>query len=696
MRVLLVALACSAILGAAVRADELALVPRPVSVESCPGTLTLSDAVPIAVPAGDAGATATAGYLADLLRQTQGLTLAVSTDVPLSVPAIRFVRGSQAAEAYHLSVNPRGVVITASDDGGQFYGAVTLWQLMGSATLPCTEIDDKPRFAWRGLMLDSARHLQSVASIEHTLDWMALHKLNVFHWHLTDDQGWRIEIRKYPRLTEVGAWRVPAGAAGARDIDPKTGKPRPYGGFFTQDEARAVVKYASLRHITVLPEIDMPGHATAILAAYPEFGVPPNHVAAPGSDWGVYENVLNIADDRVLAFAEDVWDELMPIFPGVYLHVGGDEAQARQWNESPAVQARMKEWNIATSEGLQSRFVGKLATYLRDKGRRLIGWDEILNGTITDDATVMSWRGVKGALTAAQAGHDTVLAPDPDLYLDHRQSTLDSEPPGRIAVLSLKDIYGFDPLPVTLSDAERAHVLGLQAEVWTEHMRTEDSQTKMTWPRAAAVAEIAWTPPDRQDFGNFLWRLAALRRRYPSVGLIDDGIPPQEPTAPPTSAPGQLPAKRMSQDLAMCGGAVPLNLEGDWPIAGRRSVFAVDIFKPCWIYRAADLSKVSAIKLAVGQIPFNFQVLADRQKIKLPAPRTPEGELEVHLDDCAAPPIAVLPLKRVAAHPGLTTFVAPIKRVTGVHDVCLQATGADIDPLTVIDSVEFDGRRQKR
>ncbi len=300
----------------------------------------------------------------------------------------------------------------------------------------CT-IEDAPRFAWRGLLLDSVRHFQSVAFIKTLIDAMAREKLNVLQWHLTDDQGWRLEIKKYPRLTLVGAWRVPAGEAAQHDIDPATGKPRLYGGFYTQDQVRDLVAYAAARNITIVPEIEMPGHAQAAIVAYPWLGSvssPPTQVS---SDWGVFPYLYN-TDDRTFGFLEDVLGEVIGLFPGPFVHVGGDEAVKDQWKANGAIQAKMHALGIAGEDALQSWFIARIGTFLKAHGRRLIGWDEILQGGVPADATITSWRGIDGAITAAKAGHDAVLSPAPVLYFDNRQAEGRDEPSGRGAIVSLE------------------------------------------------------------------------------------------------------------------------------------------------------------------------------------------------------------------------------------------------------------------
>ncbi|HEV7714679.1 MAG TPA: beta-N-acetylhexosaminidase, partial [Steroidobacteraceae bacterium] len=464
-----------------------AVVPLPAEIVAGEGTFEIRANTPIRVPAGDAEAAATARYLADLLWRARGLKLTVQPDsradqgAHSGIPAISLNRQPDlGAEGYHLDVTPGALRISATSGAGLFYGAVTLWQLLpngrGAGQVPAQMIKDAPVYAWRGLMVDSARHFQSPQFLKSMLDWMAWHKLNVFHWHLTDDQGWRVEIRKYPRLTSVGACRVPATAS---SITPPL-----YCGYYTQAQVRDIVAYAASRHIQVIPEIDIPGHAQAPVAAYPALGAasgPPPPVSAK---WGVHPYLFNI-EPATFTFIEDVLDEVMALFPSPYIHVGGDEVVKDQWMASPAVQARVRALGISDVEALQTYFTQEIGRFLVKRGRRLVGWDEILQPGLASDAIVMSWRGVDGAHAAAIAGNDTVLSPWPTLYFDNRQAALASEPPGRLRVISLEDVYRFEPRDPTLTAAERAHLLGVQANLWTEHIRTEDRLEWMALPRAA-------------------------------------------------------------------------------------------------------------------------------------------------------------------------------------------------------------------
>ncbi|HET9865604.1 MAG TPA: beta-N-acetylhexosaminidase, partial [Steroidobacteraceae bacterium] len=398
--------------AAATPAASPLVIPVPREFTGGTGAFRVSAATSV-IYSGGAGAAEAAGYFAGLARQDPEISVRAPREDDSGSDAISFVIApddeSFAAEGYSLSVKPGGVVVKARTPAGLFYGAVTLWQLLtvaplqgGVGRVPVLDIKDAPRFQWRGLMLDSVRHYQSPEYIKKFIDRMAQHKLNVLHWHLTDDQGWRLEIKKYPKLTAVGAWRVPAGQAPRADIDPKTGKPRLHGGFYTQDQARDIVAYAASRHVTVVPEIEMPGHATAAIVAYPELGVPPasNKLKEVPSDWGVYENLFNV-EESTFQFLENVLGEVIEVFPGQFIHVGGDEAVKPQWESSARVQARMKELGVQDAHALQGYFIQRIAKFIESKGRRVIGWDEILEGGIPPDAAIMSWRGIDGAIAAA-------------------------------------------------------------------------------------------------------------------------------------------------------------------------------------------------------------------------------------------------------------------------------------------------------
>ena len=666
------------------------LIPLPAEIAPGQGTFAVGPATVVRVPPGDAEAAEAARYFVEQVARTRGVRLTIrqssarAADVkPNSiVPEVSFQREpAMPAEGYRLHVAPEGAQIIATSSTGLFYGAVTLWQLLpigkGRAQIPSQTIKDAPTYAWRGLMLDSARHFQSPRFVKAMIDWMSWHKLNILHWHLTDDQGWRIEIRKFPRLTSVGACRTPATATKR--------KPPEYCGFYTQAQIRDIVAYAASRHITVIPEIEMPGHAQAAIAAYPELGSlagPPPPVSAK---WGVHAYLFNL-EPKTFTFLEDVLTEVMELFPSPYIHVGGDEAVKDQWNASPAVQARAQALGIKDPQALQTWFTRQIGRFLGSHGRRLVGWDEILEPGLPSDAVVMSWRGATGAHAAALAGNDTVLSPWPTLYFDNRQSTRPSEPPGRMRVVSLEEVYRFEPRDSTLTEAQKKHVLGLQANIWTEHIRTEERVELMTLPRAAAVAEVGWTAPERRNWAGFLQRLGPMTARYRALGLrYDDSAFARE-----SKSSQPLSARRNSRELQLCSDGVSLLLEPNAFGTGPRPLFALDIMNPCWIYKDADLSQGARLTASVGQLPFNFEIGADAQKIRVGDSHTAEGELEIRIDGCDGAPIATQPLPAMPADKlvnRLREVRLPARQ--GRHDVCLRIARPRLDPMWALDWVEI-------
>jgi hexosaminidase len=660
------------------------VIPLPAEVDPGSGWFSVDPTVVMRVPPGDRDAGAAARYLAELWTRTNGLTVPVGTGVaPGPTPTIEFRhRNGFGREAYEIEVTPRRITVTASSSAGLFYGAVTLWQLLppGSNTgqIQVQTIHDAPAYAWRGLMLDSSRHFQSPAFIRSMIDWMSWHKLNVLHWHLTDDQGWRLEIRKYPRLTSVGAWRIEPG--GAR-----------YGGYYTQDEVRDIVRFAATRHVQIVPEIEMPGHASAVIAAYPFLGAanPASGAPAPtvSASWGVHTHLLNV-EPETFRFLEDVLAEVIELFPSTTIHIGGDETVKDEWRSSPEVQARGRQLGINDSDALQTYFTQRIGRYLAAHGRRIIGWDEILQPGLRRDAVIMSWHGVSGAHAAAVAGNDAVLAPWPTLYFDNRQSTLPTEPPGRLKVVSLEDVYRFEPHDATLSDAQRHHVLGIQGNLWTEHIQTEERVQWMALPRAAALAEVAWSAASRRRWPDFLERLVPMFARYRAFGLnyADSVLAP--PVQMSHNADGFPPAavRRDSHDLELCSDAIGLLLEP----AGANHPLAVDIMNPCWTLRGADLSAGPRIVAAVARLPFNYEIGADAAKIRVGDARTPEGELEIHVDGCDTPARGLLPLAPAAGAEGVTTLPAlQLPRLPGRHDLCLRFARPRLDPMWALDWVEL-------
>jgi hexosaminidase len=498
--------------AAAAPMPKLALLPLPASVTPGNGHLTVRSGAVVAAPAD---AKTAARLLIEHVAGAHGPALRNGDD---AAAAIRFVQDASVsgAEAYRLTVDAHGVRIAASAPAGFVHGAMTLVQLLTPAgtaqttvRLAAMDIRDAPKFPWRGLMIDPARHFQPIDSLFLIVDQMAAVKLNVLHLHLTDDQGWRFDVKRYPKLTEVGAWRMA----------PTTGGPaptKPVGGFYTQDELRRLVAYAADRGITIVPEIDLPGHAQALVAAYPEMGVLGDRPVV-SHDWGVNPYLLN-PDAAGVAFVKNVLDELIDVFPGTYVHLGGDEAVKDQWERSPQVQAQMKKLGIATENGLQSWLIDEFGRYLASKGRRLIGWDEILEGGLPASASVMSWRGEKGAIDAANQNHDVVLAPAPVMYLDSLQSDRSDEPPGRLAIQTLADVYAFNPMPAGIDPAKAHHVLGAEATAFSEYLVTPWQVQHVVFPRIGALAENDWSAAPR-DFPGFVARLQPQMARWRSAGV---------------------------------------------------------------------------------------------------------------------------------------------------------------------------------
>ncbi|WP_235833981.1 beta-N-acetylhexosaminidase [Actinomadura logoneensis] len=423
-------------------------------------------------------------------------------------------------EGYRLTVEADGSVeIVGGDEAGVFRGRQTLRQLLGPDAfrqagppvrreLPQIVIEDAPRFAWRGFMLDIARHFMPKSGILRYIDLIAAHKLNVLHLHLTDDQGWRIEIKRYPRLTEVGSSRPRTRLD--RHGPTALWDERPHGGFLTQDDLREIVAYAAERHITVVPEIDLPGHTQAAIAAYPELGnTDVLDTAALGvkTDWGVNPHVLN-ANEATIRFLEGVLEEVLDVFPGRFVHIGGDECPKDEWKASPSAQERIRELGVGDEDGLQSWIIRHFDRWLTERGRRLVGWDEILEGGLAEGATVMSWRGRDGGVAAAKAGHDVVMCPMQEVYLDHRQSDDPDEPVPFGWVQTLRDVHAFEPVPPELAGTEHAHrVLGAQANMWTEHTENQQRVDYMVFPRLAAFAEAVWSPSEGRDPDDFERRM---------------------------------------------------------------------------------------------------------------------------------------------------------------------------------------------
>jgi len=463
-----------------------------------------------------------AEYLAGKLRCATGFPFVIDSQpaAPKEIPAIELIADADlhrlGKEGYQLAVEGESVKLRSSTAAGIFYGIQTLLQLLPpvlfdgrprpeiSWSLPRVRIEDSPRFGWRGAMLDCGRHFMPLEFIRKFVDLLALHKLNIFHWHLTEDQGWRIEIKKYPRLTEVGAWRRETVRGNLNHLPHGDGVP--HGGFYSQEEIRALVTYAAARHITIVPEIEMPGHSQAAIAAYPELGCT-SETLEVGTRWGVIENILT-PSEQTISFMQDVLTEVIALFPSPFIHIGGDEAAKTQWEASSAIHARMTEVGAKDMHELQSYFIRRMDEFLTKQGRRLVGWDEILEGGLATGATVMSWRGVKGGIEAARAGHDVVMAPNTHTYFDYQPTQT-----------PLEKVLAYEPIPDELNPDEARHILGVQGQIWTEHIPTPQRVEYMAFPRLCALAEVGWSSPNSRQVGSFNERLRGHLKRLDALGV---------------------------------------------------------------------------------------------------------------------------------------------------------------------------------
>jgi hexosaminidase len=507
-----------------------AIIPAPVSIKESSGDFTFNKSSKIILSVINDENKLAADFLARLIKNPTGLIIPVVHGEKAIKGSIFLDIDTSVAnmEGYTLSITPKNITVKASTAAGLFYAVQTIRQLLppdvekdstiniSELKVPSCEITDEPRYAYRGMHLDVVRHFFPVEYIKRYIDMLALHKMNTFHWHLTDDQGWRIEIKKYPGLTGTGAYRK----------ETLVGRPdrnavydgKPYGGFYSQAEIRDVVNYARSRFVTIIPEIEMPGHALAALAAYPELGCTKGPFEV-GKTWGVFEDVFCAGKETTFSFLENVLTEVADLFPGNYIHVGGDECPKTRWEKCPLCQQRMKKEGLKDEKELQSYFIKRIEKFVTSKGKRLIGWDEILEGGLAPEATVMSWRGVAGGIDAARQGHDVIMSPNSYVYLDYYQAEPAGQPLSIGGYLPLEKVYSFDPQFPELSEGENSHILGLQGNLWTEYIATPQHMEYMAFPRAIAISETGWTAASKKDFEDFLARLQVQRLRYDRMGI---------------------------------------------------------------------------------------------------------------------------------------------------------------------------------
>lgn len=517
----------------ALPARRLNLIPEPLEVKEGVGEFVLSDRTVILQNSPKAAAVIP--FLIERVSAVTPIDLKVARKARSSEACVVFTEANDPSlgkEGYRIEVEPNKIEVKANETNGFFYAIQTLFQLMPPQiyskaaeriqgvtwSLPVVSIRDVPRFGYRGMHLDVGRHMYPVEFIKKYIDLLAMQKMNVFHWHLTEDQGWRMEVKKYPELTKVGSKR-------ARTISNRyqyqgnwTFDDQPYEGYYTQQEIREVVAYAKARCVQVIPEIDLPGHMLAALATYPHLGCTGGPYQV-GDRWGIYDDVLCAGNESIYPFIENILKEVFELFPSEYVHIGGDECPKTRWKQCPKCQAKIKAENLSDEKELQSYVIRRVEKFLNANGKKLIGWDEILEGGIAPNAALMSWRGVAGGITAAKSGHPVIMTPNTYVYLDHYQANPDTEPMGNGRIASLEWTYSYEPVPTELTDQEAANIIGVQANVWTEYMRTSDYVEYMAFPRAAAVAETAWSGASKKDWPDFLERMQMQFDRWRFYGV---------------------------------------------------------------------------------------------------------------------------------------------------------------------------------
>ncbi len=511
-------------LAAADQTAEISVIPEPMKIQWGKGSFLLKHTTRIFVEEGSPEIRGIANYLADKLRPATGLGFAVHETARPGHPADSILLTTQNADAglgeegYELIVTKDSILLRAPKPAGLFRGIQTIRQLLPAKIesrkyvltaawpIPCVKITDKPRYKWRGMHLDACRHFTPTTFVKEFIDLMAFYKMNTFHWHLTEDQGWRIEIKKYPKLIEQSPWR-------------KADDDSLYGGYYTHEDVREIVAYARERFITVVPEIEMPGHSVAALQAYPQLSCTGGTFEVM-QEWGISRDVYCAGNDETFVFLQDVLSEVIELFPGPYVHVGADECPKDRWKECEKCQARIKTEGLKDEHELQSYFIRRIEKYLNSKNRNLVGWDEILEGGLAPNATVMSWRGTEGGIAASKQGHDVVMSPGPYCYFDMKQVDLPDEQGHNWAgIVSPEKVYSYEPTPDELTPAEAKHILGAQGNVWTEYLPNSNEIEYMILPRLCALSEVVWSPKEHRNYGDFTDRMQDHYKRFDILGL---------------------------------------------------------------------------------------------------------------------------------------------------------------------------------
>lgn len=494
-------------LGKTAAQNTISIIPKPVEMQISKGYFRLEKNVTISLQ--NSALQETAQLLRLGIQQIRPSSVSIKNSTLNAIKGISLAIDSNHVvqkEGYSLAISATGIKLIGHDAAGVFYGTQTLLQLIHQqGNLPFVQIKDYPRFGYRGMHLDVGRRIFSVTFLKKYLDLLALYKFNTFHWHLTEDQGWRIEIKRYPKLQSVAAYRNET-IIGHKKDSPHRFDGKPYGGFYTQEEVKEIVAFAQKRHITIIPEIEMPGHVRAALAAYPQLGCTGGSYQT-ATFWGVFDDVFCAGNDSTFTFLQNVLDEILPLFPSKYIHIGGDECPKVRWKSCPKCQKRMQENHLKDEHELQSYFIQKMEKYLNAKGKNLIGWDEILEGGLSPKATVMSWQGEAGGIAAAQQHHDVVMCPESHYYLDYYQSLQASEPIATAGFTPLEKVYRYEPIPAILNPTEQTYIKGIQGNAWSEYLVSESQAEYMLFPRALAIAETAWSPKTQKDYDDFLQRL---------------------------------------------------------------------------------------------------------------------------------------------------------------------------------------------
>lgn len=524
-------LTCLTAVGATEKADFAKVVPAPDKINYNPkgGDFTLSASTIINYTAGNADMERNAAFLAQYVKDMTKLELGKQAAKGKAKTGISLVLNAKAKltpEAYEIVVDKRGVTVTGSTAAGVFYGvqairkSLPILQNAENVEMPAAKVEASPRFAYRGMMLDCARHFFPAKFVKKYIDMIALHSMNRLHWHISDDQGWRFEVPGYPRLTEVGSKRAQTVTGHNSELEDGV----PYGGYYTDAEIRDIVKYAAERYVTIVPEVDMPGHMMAALAAYPELGCTGGPYKT-GEFWGVYRDILCAGNEKVYTFIEKTLDHICDLFPGQYIHIGGDESPRVRWEKCPKCQAKIAEQGLTDKDGmskearLQGYFAKRVQKYLENKGRKIIGWDELLGCDVDSTATIMSWRGAEPGAQGAKLGHDIIMSPNNALYFDHYQSKdTGSEPPAIGGFSDVANVYNLEPVPADLAPSVKAHIKGVQANVWTEYIPYTNQVEYMVLPRMAALSEVQWLQPSEKNFEAFKKRVDSLRHIYELYG----------------------------------------------------------------------------------------------------------------------------------------------------------------------------------